>query len=117
MTEKMVFRIADVELNEILDQSKALQDQWCAVSFVDIGSIPCDHFRPEFETFAQAMKGIYCAEIICDENPTITSKCQVIAVPTTVIFRGGKEVGRYEGPYSHEALKERVQNLMTKDFS
>lgn len=112
MTEKMVFRIHDVELQEILDPERALTDQWSAVSFIDIGSIPCNHFKPEFETFAQAMKGIYCAEIVCDENPTITSKCGVIAIPTTLIFKGTKEVGRYEGPYSHETLKERVQNLM-----
>lgn len=112
MTEKMVFRIHDVELQEILDPERALQSQWAAVCFMDIGSIPCDHFKGEFETFAQAMKGIYCAEIVCDENPTITSKCGVVAVPTTLIFRGAKEVGRYEGPYSHEALKERVQTLM-----
>ena len=46
------------------------------------------------------------------ENPTITDELGVQAVPTLLVFRDGEEVARYEGPYSREALNERLTNLM-----
>ena len=46
------------------------------------------------------------------ENPTITDELGVQAVPTLLVFRDGEEIARYEGPYSREALNERLTNLM-----
>ena len=108
--KKLVSRIADIKLREVLDRDRG----WSAILFFDFGSVPCEHFRPEFEMFARAMRAFYCAEIVCDENPTITSKCGVTAVPTTLILKGGKELGRYEGPYSYDSLKQRVADLLLK---
>jgi len=46
------------------------------------------------------------------ENPTVTDELGVQAVPTLLVFRDGEEIARYEGPYSREALNERLTNLM-----
>lgn len=107
MPEKLVSRIGDYELTEILEKDT----NWCAVAFMSYGSIPCDHFKPEFESFAQGMKGVYCAEIIAEEHPSMCERLEVTEVPTTLILKGGKKFAAYVGPYSHEALTDRVKKL------
>lgn len=96
--------INDTELEEILTTEKS----WNAVVFLQTSSISCDHFKPEFDAFSLARKDISCGRLDIDENPSITDKCKVTAVPTVLLFWKGKEVGRWEGPYSHEALLQRV---------
>ena len=34
------------------------------------------------------------------------------AIPTTVVFRDGEKIAAYEGPYSREALIERITLLL-----
>jgi thioredoxin-like negative regulator of GroEL len=104
MSENLVHRIADIELRELIQKDRG----YSAVLFFDYQSISCDHFQPEFHAFSEEMRLVFCAEIVCDENPTITDEHGVSAVPTTLLFKGGKEFGRWEGPYSREALKDRV---------
>jgi thioredoxin-like negative regulator of GroEL len=104
MSENLVHRIADIELRELVEKDRG----YSAVLFFDYLSISCDHFRPEFQAFAREMRLIFCGELVCDENPTITGEMGVSAIPTTLLFKAGKELGRWEGPYSREALKERA---------
>jgi thioredoxin-like negative regulator of GroEL len=102
-------RIGDVELQEILDRDQS----WALIFFSCWGSIPCNHFRPEFSAITRHFTAtIYCAEINVEENPSIADKLQILAVPTTLLLHKGKELGRYEGPYSHEALIERITPLL-----
>jgi len=102
--------INDRQLREILRQSL----DWSAIAFVSYGSIPCDNFRPEFEALAETfMTNVFCGWLDVDENPTITEKLKVQAVPTTVLYKNGQELARYEGPYSREALDERVRAVMS----
>jgi thioredoxin-like negative regulator of GroEL len=108
MGEKLVHRISDIELREVIQKDRG----YSAILFFDYRSIPCHHFKPEFQMFAEEMRLIFCGELVCDENPTVTDELGVSAVPTTLLFKGGKELGRWEGPYSHEALKERVVEVI-----
>jgi len=97
--------IGDLELQEILDRDQS----WALIAFTSWGSIPCNHFRPEFSALTgHFITKVYCAEINVEENPSVTDKLGVVAVPTTLLLRKGKEVARYEGPYSREALIERI---------
>ena len=107
---KPVTRIADIELEAILSRDRG----WAAICFSGFCSIPCEHFRAEFEAFAREMQSVTCVEVVVEENPTITDKCGVTAVPTTLIMNGRQEVARYEGPYSREALLERVAALLRR---
>jgi len=71
------------------------------------------HFRPELSAVSDMLDGkIEFFRIDVTENPTITDELGVQAVPTLLVFRDGEEVARYEGPYSREALNERLTNLM-----
>lgn len=84
-----------------------------AVAFLDYCSIPCDHFRPELNAVAEKMDGkVDFYRLDVTENPTITNELSVEAVPTLVVFRDGEELARYEGPYSREALGDRLAALL-----
>lgn len=104
MSKKLVHRISDIELRKLIQKDRG----YSAVLFFDYQSISCDHFQPEFHAFAEEMRTVFCGELVCDENPTITAEMGVLAVPTTLLFKCGNELGRWEGPYSHEALKDRT---------
>jgi len=105
----MVRDLNDQGLEERILESEGL----VAVAFLDFCSIPCDHFRPELSAVSDMLDGkIEFFRIDVTENPTITDELGVQAVPTLLVFRDGEEVARYEGPYSREALNERLTNLM-----
>jgi thioredoxin 1 len=109
--EGKVRYVNDTQLEEIL-----LKDSgWVIVALLDRCSIPCEHFWPEYKQFANGIAGkTRILRMDVSENPTITDQLGVVAVPTTLIFKNGDEEGRYEGPYSHEALEERVGKLMSR---
>ena len=102
------------DLNDHGLEERVLEtDGLVAVAFLDFCSIPCDHFRPELDAIAETMDGkIAFYRIDVTENPSITQELGVEAVPTLLIFRDGEEIARYEGPYSREALGERIAALL-----
>jgi thioredoxin 1 len=105
----MVKDVNDKGLEERVLEGEGL----VAVGFLDFCSIPCDHFRPELEAISEMLEGkVEFYRIDVTENPTITGELGVQAVPTLLVFRDGEEIARYEGPYSREALNERLTTLM-----
>jgi len=105
----MVKDLNDHGLEERVLESEGM----VAVGFLDFCSIPCEHFRPELDAVADMLEGkLEFYKIDVTENPSITEELGVQAVPTLLIFRDGEEIARYEGPYSREALNERITVLM-----
>lgn len=109
---KLVTRLNDLKLEELL-----LTDEgWLAIACVGFGSIPCEHFMPEFEKYAgRVQTKVRCCTFEVIEHPTITDQLRIMAVPTTVLFLEGKEKARYTGPYSMEALEERIAVVISKN--
>jgi len=102
------------DLNDTgLEQRVTESDGLVAVAFLDYGSIPCDHFRPELDAVSDTLDGkVQFFKIDVTENPSITEELGVQAVPTLLVFREGEEIARYEGPYSREALNDRIIALL-----
>ena len=102
------------DLNDTgLEQQVLEADGLVAVAFLDYGSIPCDHFRPELDAVSDTLDGkVQFFKIDVTENPSITEELGVQAVPTLLVFREGEEIARYEGPYSREALNDRITALL-----
>ena len=104
------------QLNDLALEERILESDRCvAVAFLHYSSAPCDHFRPELQAVSKMLddKVEFC-QIDVTENPTITEELGVQAVPTLLVFREGDEIARYEGPYSQEALFERISTLLAK---
>jgi thioredoxin 1 len=103
----MVKNVNDEALADRLDRKGLF-----AVAFVEYDSIPCKHFLPELDAVAEILewKMEFC-RIYATENPAITLDLGVECVPTLLVFRDGKEIARYEGPYTRQAMEERLRPL------
>ena len=83
------------------------------IAFLGCESRPCEHFKPELWPLAEQLGNrVIVLWTDVDENPTITEEMGVRAIPTVQVYRDGERLAMYEGPYSHEALIERIRALM-----
>jgi thioredoxin-like negative regulator of GroEL len=104
----------DIELEKRLEVGKGCKIQyWTGIAFLSTGSVPCEHFIPELYGIAEQMSDkMSFYQIDVDENPTFAEQQGVDAVPTLQIYRNGKVAAKYEGPYSREALMQRIKDLL-----
>lgn len=71
---------------------------------------PCKMAEPVLEELSDEYSGkVEVAKLNVDENPTNTQKYNVLSIPTTVLFKGGKEVGRQVGFAGKKAFEDLVK--------
>ncbi len=59
---------------------------------------PCKAMAPALEQVAAELKGkLKVVKIDVDENPQTTDKYRIQAMPTLILFEGGKESARHTG--------------------
>ena len=105
----MVRLVNDKDLERVLTESPG----YLVICFFDYGSVPCEHFTPEFQATAESLRDkAEFVRINVSENPGIVEELEVQAVPTTLMFKDGEEVKRLEGPYNHIALHGRLLDLI-----
>jgi thioredoxin 1 len=72
---------------------------------------PCKMAEPVLEELSEVYKDkVLIAKINVDENPASSQKYGVMSIPTTILFKDGKEVGRQVGFSGKEAF----ESLMKK---
>ena len=73
---------------------------------------PCKMATPEVEAVAEAVgdKAVV-AKVNIDELPELTTRYNVKAVPTFIVFRGGKEVSRFTGFKTRKDLLAAVEKV------
>lgn len=70
--------------------------EWCG---------PCKALAPKLEEIAGEMTGkAKIVKVDVDANPDTASKYGVRGIPTLVLFKGGKEVGRLVGNQPKDAI-------------
>ena len=63
--------------------------EWCG---------PCKAMAPALEEVAKEMEGkVKVAKIDVDANPDITTRYQIQAMPTLILFKDGEIAGRHTG--------------------
>ena len=88
------FSVSDANFEkEVLKSSEpVLVDffaEWCG---------PCKAMAPALEQVAAEMKGkVKVAKLDVDQNPTVTQEYKIQAMPTMMIFKGGKKVAERVG--------------------
>lgn len=101
--------ITDANFDEQVIKSKlpVLVDfwaSWCG---------PCKMAEPVLEELSDTYKGkVAIMKLNVDENPANSQKYGVMSIPTTVLFVGGKEIGRQVG----FAGKQAFEDLMKKSL-
>ena len=73
--------------------------EWCG---------PCRAMNPAVEALARRFK---VCKVNIDTNQPLAAKFRVEAVPTLVIFRGGREVRRFTGMTPEPTLRAELEAL------
>ena len=76
---------------------------------------PCQMIAPVVEELAAEYHGrVKVAKLNADENPDISSKYQVMGIPTLMFFKGGQVIDRIVGAASKKQFKEKIEALLAK---
>jgi thioredoxin 1 len=71
--------------------------EWCG---------PCKMAGPILEELSEAYKDkVLVSKLNVDENPVMSQKYGVMSIPTTILFKAGKEIGRQVGFSGKEAFE------------
>ena len=80
--------------------------EWCG---------PCRMVGPAVEQIGKVMAGkIKVAKLNVDESQEIAMKYGVQSIPSLIIFKGGKEVGRTIGAMPKESYIPFIENTLAK---
>ncbi len=104
----------EVEVNgnnfqkEVLESSiPVLVDFWAS------WCMPCRMLAPAIKKLAEENKGkLKVCKLNTDENQHIAAQYGIQGIPTLIIFKEGKEVGRSVGVMSKEKLQEKLNPIL-----
>ena len=104
----------EVEVNgnnfqqEVLESSiPVLVDFWAS------WCMPCRMLAPTIEKLAEENQGkLKICKLNTDENQNIAAQYGIQGIPTLIIFKEGKEVGRTVGAMSKEKLQEKLDPIL-----
>jgi thioredoxin 1 len=79
--------------------------EWCG---------PCKMAAPVLEELSETYKDkVLVMKLNVDENPLMSQKFGVMSIPTTILFKGGKEAGRQVGFSGKEAFEALMKKGVT----
>ncbi|MBR9690961.1 thioredoxin [Candidatus Woesearchaeota archaeon] len=79
--------------------------EWCG---------PCKMMAPVFEELAGDYKGKgKFAKLDTDKFPQVSGSHGVQGIPTLIVFKGGKEIGRIVGFAPKDQLKHKIDEIVS----
>lgn len=86
-----------------------------SISLVDFWApwcMPCKMMAPTLNEIAEeARSNVQVCKVNVDEYQSLATKYGIRGIPTTVLFRNGKEVNRFIGVKSKNFLLEQIETL------
>ncbi len=101
------------EINEKNFEEKVLKSNIAVVIDFWAGWCgPCRMFSPIFEELAKDYKNIGFMKVNVDENETIARKYNIMSIPTTMLFKGGKVKASIIGAVPKESVKKWIDDSL-----
>jgi thioredoxin 1 len=104
----------EVEVNGNNFQQEVLKSSIpVLVDFWASWCMPCRMLAPTIEKLAEENQGkLKVCKLNTDENQNISAQYGIQGIPTLIIFKEGKEVGRTVGVMSKEKLQEKLDPIL-----
>jgi thioredoxin 1 len=104
----------EVEVNDRNFQEEVLESTIpVLVDFWASWCMPCRMLAPTIEKLAKENQGkLKVCKLNTDENQNIASQYGIQGIPTLIIFKEGKEIGRTVGVMSKEKLQEKLDPIL-----
>ena len=116
LAKRGVNKMADsvIELNKANFDVEVLQSTTpVLVDFWASWCMPCRMMAPVVEEIAHDMKDkIKVGKLNTDDSGEIAARYGISAIPTLIVFNGGKEVDRIVGYVAKKAIETKINNIL-----
>ncbi|HUV07278.1 MAG TPA: thioredoxin [Spirochaetia bacterium] len=100
-----VLTISDESFDKVISEGVTIVDfwaEWC---------MPCRMQAPIMDKVAEKMgERVVISKINVDENPNTAVKFGITGIPTSILFKDGKEAQRFVGVQSEAALMRAIES-------
>ena len=107
MAKNGVDELSEKQFDDRIKNGIVIIDFWAS------WCMPCLMMAPVVEELSEKFKGkIEFAKLDVDENQKLSQKFKVMSIPTLVVFKEGKEIGRIIGSMPAEVIEEKIKKLI-----
>src|SRR3989344_7038437 len=98
------------EIDSVKEFDSVLKADFAFVDFFADWCMPCVMMSPVIDEVAKmkSMKGVHFVKVNVDDFGELAEKFGVMSIPTMVVLKKGKEVARFIGGMSADALEEKI---------
>ncbi len=83
----------------------------CVIHFWSSWCGPCITQEEILKKLEVEMPHVRFGKVNCEENPDVSSNCDIITVPTIILYKNGNPVKRLAGLQEENVIREMIKNL------